>query len=315
MSVIVAENLSRTFGPGRYAVRDAGFEIAEGAVFGFLGPNGAGKTTTVRLLNGILTPTSGKASVFGFDSVRSAGKIHEICGVLTETAGLYESLSGLDNLMFQGSLYGLSHGDARSRSNELLRRFDLTDADDKPVKKWSTGMKKKLALARALLLRPKALFLDEPTSGLDPESASLVNVMVARMAREEGVTVFLCTHQLKYAEEICTEYGLISRGSIIAAGSAVKLAEGMDASLRLCLRGKNLPADIGLEEDSSGVSRIVVRNDAESAALIRRAINGGAEIYEARLHRASLEELYFHYQKRFAEKTTDLDQMLPGGAR
>src|SRR5690349_20815487 len=186
--------------------------IGEGEVFGFLGPNGAGKTTAVRILNGLLAPNSGAVRIYGKNVSDNLTEIHRLFGVMTETANFYEKLTGSENLMFYGRLYGFSKSECNERIKRLMSLFDISDAKDKKVGEYSTGMKKKIALCRAFLHNPKILFLDEPTSGLDPDAARNVNTLISNAAEVEKVTVFLCTHQLKYAEEICTLYGFIDNG-------------------------------------------------------------------------------------------------------
>ena len=136
---------------------------------------------------------------------------------------MYENLTGLENLVFYAELYGISADEAARRSESLLKEMELEEAKDRKLAAWSTGMRQRLSLARALIHRPKILFLDEPTSGLDPESAQNVNRMIREMAENSGITVFLCTHQLRYAQEICTRYGLIEEGRLLAEGTLDKL--------------------------------------------------------------------------------------------
>ena len=196
MEAVVLEHLSKTYSGGKEAVRQVSLFLGKGEVFGFLGPNGAGKTTTVKLLNGMLLPTAGSCRVLGNDPAREPEKVHARSGVVTEHAQMYDNLTGLQNLMFYAAIFGMAEEQARERANELLGQLGLEEAKDQKLSAYSTGMRQRLSLARALLHRPEALFLDEPTSGLDPESAQNVNRLIRRLAKEEGITVFLCTHQL-----------------------------------------------------------------------------------------------------------------------
>ena len=188
MKAIEIQKLSKSYNGNEYALCQVSFDIPEREIFGFLGPNGSGKTTTVRLLNGILAPTSGRAAIFDKDITKDQANIHGLCGVMTETAFLYENLTGLENMLFFGNMHGMDKVDARQRSESLLKSLDLTESSGKKVKDYSTGMKRRLSIARALLHRPKILFLDEPTSGLDPESAKHVIRMIRQLAAEQGVT-------------------------------------------------------------------------------------------------------------------------------
>ena len=149
----------------------------------------------------------------GIDPSKEPEKVHALSGVVTEHARMYDHLTGMENLIFYGSLFGLGKEEARQRAENLLKRLALNEAENQRLSAYSTGMRQRLSLARALLHRPRVLFLDEPTSGLDPESAQNVNRLIRDLAVKENVTIFLCTHQLRYAQEICTRYGLIEEGA------------------------------------------------------------------------------------------------------
>ena len=189
--------LSKEFPGGKRAVDSVSVRLEPGQVFGFLGPNGAGKTTTVKLLTGMLSPSGGGCGVFGIDPAAEPERAHALSGVVTEHAQMYDNLTGLDNLLFYGALFGLESAACRQRAQTLLEQLDLRDAAEKKLGAYSTGMRQRLSLARAMMHQPKVLFLDEPTSGLDPESAQNVHRMIRSLAEEQGVTVFLCTHQLR----------------------------------------------------------------------------------------------------------------------
>jgi ABC-2 type transport system ATP-binding protein len=213
---IRADHLTRDFSAMR-AVDNLSLQVPVGIVFGFLGPNGAGKTTTIRLLLGLLEPTAGRAEVLGFDVRTQAGRIRERVGTLLEDDGLYERLTAYDNLDFFGEINRMSTRTRRNRIRQLLGHLDLWDQRSAPVSEFSRGMKRKLALARALLHRPSLLFLDEPTSGLDALSAVALRGDLAALARQEGVTVFLTTHNMAEAEKICDQVGVIHNGRLRTA--------------------------------------------------------------------------------------------------
>lgn len=297
MDAINVKSLSKSYDGQIFALKDINLSIPQGEIFGFLGPNGSGKTTTVRLLNGILTPTRGEAFVMGSRVYTDAVKIHSFCGVMTETAASYENLTGFENLQFFGKMYGLCGKELNERCTELLKDLDLYDARDKKVKNYSTGMKKKVSLARALIHRPKVLFLDEPTSGLDPEAAANVTNLISGLAKQEGVTVFLCTHQLKYAEDICTLYGFIHNGQLLGFGTFNELLEQKNSGIYLDIRGRDIPKLQAAEEFNSNSCKIAIKNDEDVSRIIREIVSKGGSIFEAKQTHWSLEDLYFSFEK------------------
>lgn len=211
--MIIAEQLSKWFDDFR-AVDKVDLDVRPGEVLVLLGQNGAGKTTTVRMLTSILRPSSGRASVAGFDVVRDAERVRASVGVLTEHHGLYGRMNAEEYLLFFASLYGISAAKIRPRILHLLDRFGLGDVRRKRLGEYSKGMRQKLALVRAILHEPPVLLLDEPTSAMDPESARLVRDSIQNM-RGEGRTVLLCTHNLAEAEELADKVAIIRLGRII----------------------------------------------------------------------------------------------------
>ena len=185
MDTVVLQDLSKTYPGGKQALRQISLSLEQGEVFGFLGPNGAGKTTTVKLLNGMLAPSQGKIRVLGLDPAKQPEKIHALSGVVTEHAQMYDHMTGMQNLIFYASVFGMPKDQAKAQAESLLGRLDLMEARDRKLAAYSTGMRQRLSLARALIHRPQVLFLDEPTSGLDPESAQRVNRMIRELAQNE----------------------------------------------------------------------------------------------------------------------------------
>jgi ABC-2 type transport system ATP-binding protein len=226
---ILTEALVRQFN-GSNAVDEVNLEIGRGEIYGFLGPNGAGKSTTVRMLCTLLTPTSGRASVAGFDIASQPGDVRLRIGVALQDAALDPKQTGRELLRLQGLLYGLPQSAMPKRVEELGELIDLTDALDRPIATYSGGMKRRLDLAAALVHNPEILFLDEPTTGLDPESRTSVWAEVRRLNDELGMTIFLTTQYLEEADELCGRVGIIDRGRIVAEGSpdALKRAVGAD---------------------------------------------------------------------------------------
>ena len=219
---IRTQNLTRTFETVR-AVDGISFEVPSGIVFGFLGPNGSGKTTTIRLLLGLLEPTSGSAEVLGFDTTTHADDIRQRCGALLEHTGLYERMTAEDNLEFYGRVWHLSAAERQQRIHDLLDAVGLWDRRKEPVGNWSRGMKQKLAVARAMLHRPQIIFLDEPTAGLDPIAAVALRDELAALVQQQGVTVFLTTHNLAEAEKLCQQVAVIRQGQLMMIGSPDEL--------------------------------------------------------------------------------------------
>jgi ABC-2 type transport system ATP-binding protein len=262
-------------------------------VFGFLGPNGAGKTTAVKLLTGLLAPSGGQSRVMGLDPVTQVEALHALSGVVTEHAQMYDHLTGTENLRFFGEVFGLSQEEARERALDLMGQMHLEDAQDRPLGTYSTGMRQRLSLARALMHRPRMLFLDEPTSGLDPESTLHVNRIIRTLAREEGTTVFLCTHQLRYAQEVCSQYGLISNGELMAQGSLEALRERVLPGLRLMIRASGMPEGSAHTRVAEGLYELALQSEAEIPALIRQVVRSGGDVYQVTPIKPSLEDIYF----------------------
>ena len=219
--MIVTEGLTRRFG-ALTAVDGLDLKVGRGELFGFLGPNGAGKTTTIKMLAGLLRPTSGTARVAGHDVQREPEAAKARIGYVPDTAYLYEKLRAREFLEFSGSLYHVERETRDRRIEALLQLFDLRDRADDLLATFSRGMRQKVALAAALLHDPQVLFLDEPTVGLDPRSARQMKDILRDVVRE-GKTVFLSTHILEIAERMCTRIGIIDHGRLIASGTLEEL--------------------------------------------------------------------------------------------
>jgi ABC-2 type transport system ATP-binding protein len=221
---IVVKDLSRHFGPFK-AVDSISFEVYKGEIFGFLGPNGAGKSTTIRMLNGLLLPTSGEGQVGGFDIVRETEQIKQHIGYMSQRFSLYEDLTAEENLTFFGGVYGLPAPRLKARLDELLRLVDLSDRRTELTRNLALGLRQRLALASAILHDPPILFLDEPTSGVDPISRRNFWDLIYSMA-ERGVTILVTTHYMDEAE-FCDRLVLIYQGKIIAQGPPRELKLGV----------------------------------------------------------------------------------------
>jgi ABC-2 type transport system ATP-binding protein len=213
--------ISKDFGPVQ-AVKEISFSVKEGEIFGFLGPNGAGKTTTIRIMTGVLEPTSGLVKIFGKDFWKNPIPIKQHVGGVPETANVYIDLTGLYNLTFMGELYGIPRKVGEKRAEELLKQFDLYEKRNLKAKAYSKGMKQRLLICMALMSDPKILFLDEPTSGLDVQSSILIKQLIKEY-NKKGTTIFLTTHNMEDANELCDRIAIINKGKIVSLNTPENL--------------------------------------------------------------------------------------------
>lgn len=301
---IEVRTLSHAFGP-REVLHQVTFEVQGGEIFGLLGPNGAGKTTTIRLLNGLYTPKSGEITVLGLDPAREGGQVRRISGVLTETPALYERMNARENLEFHGGLCGL-HGSAlQQRIAELLHFFELSERASELTGKYSKGMKQRLALARAVLARPRVLYLDEPTSSLDPESALQVRELIDELARREGSAVLLCTHRLEDAQRLCDRVAILREGKVLAQGSLEELKALYNPGTVVTVGFAAPPARDVLEglggETPPSAEEVLdwtfCLPDGEAIPmLVANLVRRGAQILSVVPQQANLEDIYFRLQ-------------------
>jgi ABC-2 type transport system ATP-binding protein len=294
------ENLTRTFGTVR-ALDDLSLVVPSGIIFGFLGPNGAGKTTTIRILLGLLEPTSGRAEVMGYDTVTQADKVRENTGVLLEHTGIYEHLSAEDNLEFYGRVNNMPVGERRARNKELLTQTGLWERRMETAGKWSQGMKQKLAIARAVLHRPPLVLLDEPTAGLDVMAAVAVRDDLASLAAREGITIFLTTHNMVEAERLCAQVAVIRQGKLLAVGDPDELraragglqvdivGKGFNENVLDLIRAQPQVTVAALENERMVIT---LREGEDSAPLVNILVGAGVQVSEVRKGVASLEETF-----------------------
>lgn len=297
---IRAEGVTRDFGSVR-ALDSLTLDVPKGIVFGFLGPNGAGKTTAIRVFLGLLDPTAGRAEVLGFDTRRDGTAIRTRCGALLEHPGLYERLSAADNLEFYARAWHAPRRERRERIRELLTRFGLWDRRGDMVGTWSRGMKQKLAVARAVLHRPELVFLDEPTSGLDPVSTVGLREDLSALAAQEGVTVFLTTHNLAEAERLCSQVGVIRGGRLLAVGSPESLrarrdtgrveivTHGLPDDIVALLRGR---PDVRSVSADNGRLTLSLAPGASTAPIVALLVQHDVGVEEVRKARATLEDAF-----------------------
>src|SRR5438309_7743649 len=222
-NTIEAEKLVREFKKGPRAVDGIDLHVEPGEIYGFLGPNGAGKSTTVHMLTTLLPPTAGTAKVAGYDVVHEGPQVRKAIGAALQEAALDPFLTGREHLRLQTAMHGITGDERKRRSDELLARVGLTEAADRKVKGYSGGMKRRLDLAMALVHSPRIIFLDEPTTGLDVQSRTALWEEVGRLARDEGVTVFLTTQYLEEADVLADRVGIIDHGHIVAGVTPAQL--------------------------------------------------------------------------------------------
>jgi ABC-2 type transport system ATP-binding protein len=272
-------------------------------VFGFLGHNGAGKTTTVRMLNGVLAASGGRARVLGLDPAVDGPALRARTGVLTETPSLDERLTGRDNLAIYADMYSVPRDQVNGRVQALLESLDLAERAEEKVSNYSRGMKQRLALARALVHSPQILFLDEPTAALDPVAARHVHQMVAALSGDEGRTVFLCTHNLTEAQKLCDRVVVLAHGRVLALGRPADLARRLGRH-RLEIEAEPLAmaqqvlAAAGLGEVvlSDGKLSFTGTGREEVPALVAALVAAGVRVYQVTPEEPSLEDVYFSLQ-------------------
>jgi ABC-2 type transport system ATP-binding protein len=300
--MIEAHNLSKKFGQ-RLAVDDLTLEVTEGEVLGFLGPNGAGKTTTIRLLSGIIAPTSGSAIVAGLRPDREPEKLHETIGLLTESAGFYDRLTARRNLEYFAGFYSGLQVDVQVE--KYLRLTGLWERQRERVGTFSKGMKQRLALARALLHEPRVLFLDEPTAGLDPEAAQEVRQMIKKLS-SEGRTIFLSTHNLAEAEYLCHRIAVI-RNRLLALDTTGDLRQRLFRR-RVVVRLEAVPAALpevirrlsfvtGITQEGEKLQVDLTDPDRNRPELVKCIVEAGGRVLEVYEEQHSLEEVYLSLMK------------------
>jgi ABC-2 type transport system ATP-binding protein len=219
--IIKTKNLTKQYGH-ILAVNHIDLEVFEGEIFGLLGPNGAGKTTTIRMLTGQTKPTFGEAWIAGYDIIHESIKAKESIGVVPEVSNVYDEMSAWENLIFSAELYDVPRSERSKRAIELLKFFGLYERKEDKVANFSKGMKRRLTIATALIHKPKVIFLDEPTTGLDVQSSRMIRILLKQL-NKTGVTIFLTTHYIEEADQLCHRIAIINKGKIIALGSPEEL--------------------------------------------------------------------------------------------
>lgn len=315
MKSVIAENLVKTYRKGEVkALDDLSLDVEEGTVLSVLGPNGAGKTTTVRILSTLLSPDSGNATVGGIDVVKHPDKVREIIGLSGQYAAVDETLTGWDNLVMFGRLYHLGKKASIARADELLERFSLTESAKRPIKTYSGGMRRRLDLAAAIIVRPKILFLDEPTTGLDPRGRQEMWGVIKELV-DGGVTLLLTTQYLEEADQLADEIAVIDHGKVIARGTSDSLKKDVGGErLEVIVETSQLKAAAEIITRISGTAAHV----DESMRSVSSPVKNGTkslmdalrEFDDAKLHpldiglkRPSLDDVFLALTGHAAEET------------
>jgi ABC-2 type transport system ATP-binding protein len=312
---IEVEGLERQFKNGPLAVAGIELRVEPGEIYGFLGPNGAGKSTTVHMLTTLLPPSGGSARVAGHDIVREGPAVRAAIGAALQEAALDPHLTAREHMRLQTALHGLPRAERVRRGDALIERVGLADAADRRVSGYSGGMKRRLDLALALVHGPRVLFLDEPTTGLDPQSRAALWDEVSRLARGEGVTVFLTTQYLEEADHLAERVGIIDEGKIVAAGTpaALKAEIGRPSVEATPIEPEQAAGVLGVlerfgEPVPGADSSVAVRLDggAECLTDVVRALDGaGLRVANLELHAPSLDDVFLEKTGRHLEGAGD----------
>ncbi|HEY8498563.1 MAG TPA: ABC transporter ATP-binding protein [Limnochordales bacterium] len=305
-AVIEARGLTKRYG-SRTVVDGLDLTVREGEIFGLLGPNGAGKTTTILMLLGLTEPTAGTARVLGADPLREPLEVKRRVGYLPENVGFYDDLTGFQNLLYTARLNGIPENEARAHIESLLETVGLAQAAHRRVREYSRGMRQRLGLADVLVKRPRIVILDEPTLGIDPQGVEEVLQLIARLSREERVTVLLSSHLLHQVQRICHRVGIFVAGRLIAQGPVEELARQLAGSAPLVLEVGVAPGEqaraetllrrldgvLDVQVDADGLV-LSCRQDVR-AEVARALVTGGLSLRHLRLHTYGLDDIYRIY--------------------
>ena len=314
MKTVIAEELVKTYDKGKVRALDSlSLDVEEGTVLGVLGPNGAGKTTTVRILSTLLRPDSGRAMVAGIDVIKHPDKVREVIGLSGQYAAVDEILTGYDNLLMFGQLYHLGKKNAVIRANELLERFNLTEAAKRPIKTYSGGMRRRLDLAASLIVKPKVLFLDEPTTGLDPRGRQEMWGVIQELVKG-GVTLLLTTQYLEEADQLADEIAVIDTGKVIARGTSDALKKQVGGErLEVVVESAHIAKTMQIVGAVSGLTPLLdegirmisVPVSTGTAALfevLKSLDDAGIHALDVGLKRPSLDDVFLALTGHSAEK-------------
>ncbi len=303
--IINAVGLTKVFNGDVVAVDHISFSVREGEIFGFLGPNGAGKTTTINMLITVIKPTEGHATVCGYDIVKQAGEVRNRIGVVPQEYTADEDLTGYENIILCGDLYGIPREVSKKRAAELLELVELTKFKDKKVETYSGGMRRRLELACGLINRPRVLFLDEPTLGLDVQTRAAIWDYIRLLKEEFNMTLFMTTHYLEEADALCDRVAIIDNGKIVKMGPPDELKRDLGGDIiTLEIQAGDVEVANLIEEIPSvkevkkqdNTYRIKVEDGEKTAPMIIEAIrNKGYAVTRLSLTKPTLDEVYLEY--------------------
>ncbi len=320
-SIIQVQNLTKMFGDFK-AVDDVSFDIKKGEIFGLLGPNGAGKSTTIRMLSTLTRPTSGLATVGGFDIVKQDTDVRKLIGIVSEKMIMYNRLTARENLWFFGNLFGMPRKELNARIAELLALVQLSKWEKAQVGTFSTGMKQKMNIIRALLNMPQVLFLDEPTLGLDPQSTVEIREFVRKLNREHNTTILITTHMMGEADLLCDRIGIIDHGKIVALDTSSNLKNSISGANTtvLTLEISNLTPDLlatvralpcveTVAQQNSSHLKVHAHGEGAFDSIIDAIRAQKANIVSMQNIQPTLEDVFLHITGR--EVRENADQKMP----
>ena len=304
MYAIQTANLTKKYG-SLIALNGVDLETEEGEVLGCLGPEGAGKTTLLRVLTGLIRPTLGDSTVLGYSSVKESRKLRAKSGIITDTAACIGTLSAMDNLLFFASMYGMRKEQARTHATQLLKKLDLWNARDRKVYTFSTEMRRRLSLARALVHNPRIVFSDGLPGGEHAASDAIILRTLSDYAKEAGATVLLCTDQLESAGEICTSFAVMDHGMLRANGNLAALTAASKLTPHAVIRvsdTQEMPEGFSLHD---GAWEKPINSEADMPKLIAMLVRENVGIYEAFVRTPSLQDVYYSFVKKPGEEEAE----------
>ena len=305
-NAIQVKDLTKKFGD-LIAVQKLNFVVGSGEIFGLLGPNGAGKTTTLSILCTILKPTSGTATVNGFDVMKHPLQVRKSIGIIFQEPSIDDRLTGRENLEMHANLYGVPPKEQKTRIKEVLKLVDLEDRADSLMRTYSGGMRRRLEIARGLVHRPKVLFLDEPTLGLDPQTREHIWSYIKELNKRENITMILTTHYMDEADRLCDRIAIIDYGKIVALDKPQRLKEQLEGDIIFVKSAPNEDLLKKLSEMTSvkdvqqfdGELRLVVREGhAVMPRIVETAANLGIRVESMSIREPTLEDVFIHYTGR-----------------